>query len=393
MSRLSLPQNYILDEGSVYQDMQDDGNWSGSPVVNTDQYKNGTQSLKFTKTGGTIIPYKTISEVFTTTRFSFWVYFHTDPLTTLSTLTFLISSNPWSSYFSYEVGSANLTIGWNLISAHRSEFTAHGSEAWSNTMTRIGLNMTTIAGQTCTMSIGGINTGIEQTPRILITFDDGYSQVISADCFTYMNDLGISGTAYINSSTIGTTGRMTVANLHTLYDAGWAVANHCSVHTDLRTITQSEAEELITVGAEYLSDLGFSRSCNHLAYPYGTYNQTVLAAAENAGVLTGRLAGDISYTPFMGADKLHLAADYVLGGTESLATIKKHVDDAFAGGKTLILVFHKIVESVGTVEEWAIADFQALIDYIIARRIPCVTIDEWYEGLTNPRYRSLPLSR
>lgn len=59
----------------------------------------------------------------------------------------------------------------------------------------------------------------------------------------------------------------------------------------------------------------------------------------------------------------------------------------------IFLVFHAIIESPAVAENWPIADFQALIEWLVAKKVDCPTIDEWYEGLINPRHRAIPLNR
>jgi hypothetical protein len=44
-------------------------------------------------------------------------------------------------------------------------------------------------------------------------------------------------------------------------------------------------------------------------------------------------------------------------------------------------------------DDGATAHLIELLDYIYYKGIRVLTIDEWYNGLTNPRYRSLPVTR
>jgi hypothetical protein len=69
-----------------------------------------------------------------------------------------------------------------------------------------------------------------------------------------------------------------------------------------------------------------------------------------------------------------------------------HIDNAIKDGTTIIFLCHRLLANAGETAT-AIADFKALVDYVVERGIDVVSVDEWYEGLTNPRYRSIPLSR
>jgi hypothetical protein len=56
-------------------------------------------------------------------------------------------------------------------------------------------------------------------------------------------------------------------------------------------------------------------------------------------------------------------------------------------------LLHSIIETPTVSAEWSIANFQSLINYIVSLKIKCVTIDEWHEGLTDPRALSISVSR
>jgi len=390
-TRSSLPQNGIINAGTVWQDFSgDQTDWSGTHTIDTVNYKEGTQSLKMAVSDSTILD-KIISENLKTTKvWGIWVYcYDPSPIVTIELISINFRSvTNFASYFYFDIGGNSLCQGWNYFSVDQSEWSNIGSESWDNTMVRCGIRVKPVAGQTATVSWGGIYKDFSQLPRIVIGFDDADASVVSADCYTYMVNRGLKGTCYVNSSTVGASGKMTAANLDTLYAAGWAMGNHCSVHTDLTSIAPAAASTLITVGRDWLLAQGYTRSYNHLAYPYGYYNTDVLSVCRDAGVLTGRLATGYKFTPSAGRDNLIMPARYV-NRTDTLATAQGWIDQACAAGKTIPLIFHKILASPTNVDEWSIANFQSFIDYLVARKYFCVTIDEWYEGLIDPRYMSI----
>ncbi len=79
--------------------------------------------------------------------------------------------------------------------------------------------------------------------------------------------------------------------------------------------------------------------------------------------------------------------------TTSLTTALCWIDLAIQHNATIFLMFHQLATPASTEYDWTHANFQLLMEYIVARKIKCITIDEWYKGLTNPRWRSVPLSR
>ena len=67
---------------------------------------------------------------------------------------------------------------------------------------------------------------------------------------------------------------------------------------------------------------------------------------------------------------------------QSLATVEGYIDTAITRGDLLILTFHE----VGAAGQMTVADFQALIDYIVTKKnqISAVTFDEIYRLTLGP---------
>ncbi len=89
--------------------------------------------------------------------------------------------------------------------------------------------------------------------------------------FPIMQQYGIVGTIYLNENLVGTAGRLTLAELHTLHDAGWIIANHTPDHTDLITgsttgitpnpdgsiLTVDQIKTIVKAGMDWLTANGF----------------------------------------------------------------------------------------------------------------------------------------
>ena len=86
-TRSALPQDYLLNSGTSFEDFETIGDFTivpgagmdGTGTANTSQYKTGSQSLKLTSTtnSGFLFAKRTISlNASTLKNISFWVYLH-----------------------------------------------------------------------------------------------------------------------------------------------------------------------------------------------------------------------------------------------------------------------------------------------------------------------------
>ncbi len=396
MSRSALPQNYTINPGTLWQDFEGDlSDWAidvtGIKTIDTVNFHTGAQSMKLTvvpaqayasvvKTFGTPVDLRQAGKLV-----HWWFYCHDDPGVTVSSFQFwLTSAGPY--YVSNQFGpSTIIKPGWNHCVMRRA--TGDSNFNWA-AVTKLTIKIYAVSGQTPSVSLDSIYIGVEQLPRCLITFDDGYSTVYT-EGFSYMNSKGLRGTLYIIPGVIGQASYMTLAQLDEMYAAGWAVANHTYHHSgNLPGHTQVYIENELTTCTDWLLDHGYTRAAYHVAYPGGAYDDTVLAAMSSSGGVTGRTV--ISTVDAVPVVDLRLLRSNMLTSSQSLAQIKLSVDDVVLKQGVLILHTHNLL-ATATANSWDITSFRALIDYLIARKVRCVTIDEWYKGLTNPRYRSLPL--
>ncbi len=239
-----------------------------------------------------------------------------------------------------------------------------------------------------------LRTGMEHHPQLMIAFDDNRLTAYDT-AYGYMKDRGLPGTMYAIKNTAGLSGYMTVGNLQTMYNNGWDIGNHTVHHNDPGGLTAYDLagqKAEISGCTDWLIANGMPRAARHVAYPLGAYNDNTLTALADLKMLTGRIAANFQqYTPI---NNPYLVIGRTVVSTDSLSTVQGFIDAAYNKGVSLQLIFHKFLDSTdGTATWWTPDNFRALIDYIVARKIPCVTIDEWYTGLTNPRYRSLPPPR
>ena len=418
MPRSSLPQNYIIREKTLIEGFESltVTGWvqgliaNGTMTADTTHVHSGAGAIKLTVTsaGQSTLMGKAFSSPikFTTeTLFHLWFYVPDYPVQQNIHYVQLImtsySSNPalaWTDQTSamLDMSSSDCIPGWNHLCVKASEFYQEGSEIganWSRPMTAMKLRAYTQTGKTGYVTFDSFSYAQETMPRCLLTFDDGYDSIYSV-AFAKMNPLGLKGTIYITKNIVEEATSPYVAitkeHLNEMHEAGWAIANHTVSHPHLDTLTQSQVEDELMGCYEWLVKNGWTRAAKHVAYPYGTpITQAMVAACKATGMLTGRTTIG-TYFPYQPTpvDNMYGLKSHCLGIPATLENMKVFVDKAIKNQATINFFGHALKDGQETGSYWGATDFEGLIDYIVARKIPCVTIDEWYKGLTNPRYRS-----
>jgi len=391
-TRSALPQNYVKSAGTVI-DTMDSATWlvtgNGTKEAGSVFFGDTSESTKLnvTTTGSSAKIYKnTALDLSAQESISLWVHL-TAPLPVTIQLVFSNSAG-LTHYFQYDLNAGAFFAGWNNIVVKRADWAVGGgSPSWNTNIGRIYISAYADTDLLTSITVDDLRYNRQQTPKCLITFDDSTASSFT-EGYAYMQAHGVLGTWYVLPAALN----ISLANLQAMYANGHAIANHTLNHKNLPLLADQTAMEAeIQGGIDYLVENGMPRAAYHLAYPGGAFNDTVKAACTACDVLTARtIHGVLQHAPI--ADLYEIFA-VIPTKTTTLASLKTQVDNALKTGKTLILCLHSLVASPSDTYDWAISDFQALIDYIIARKLQCVTIDEYYEGLTNPRYQSLPVGR
>lgn len=114
-----------------------------------------------------------------------------------------------------------------------------------------------------------------ETPKVLFQFDDG-NVTDYTEGLEYLSQYGYPATAYVNTGRVGNDGRMDIAQLDQLQDAGWIIGSHTPHHTDLTSLSDpSEVERRVREGKQWLLDHGFTQGARHFAYPYNQVDEQV----------------------------------------------------------------------------------------------------------------------
>lgn len=296
----------------------------------------------------------------------------------LAYISLYIFDNTYTKYF--QVFCYPYNLGWNIATIPKDAWVSNGGMTFGDATGAFYVKVGTAAGGDTSVSVDTFEMGGEFTPSVLITFDDAIETVYSV-AYNYMQTKQMKGTVYVPSSVIGGVGRMTQANLVEMNMNGWDIANHSSDGTGFVTGGLSDAQIIanLTSCKTFLDGLNLSRASAHLAYPNGEYNQTVIADVITAGMLTARTAHEDQpmALPLLFPYQIHLGgSNSNITDADALADVKARIDILVSSKVIGCLLFH----GVGGAGEFSVADFQALMDYIISKGVQTLTISELYSA-------------
>jgi peptidoglycan/xylan/chitin deacetylase (PgdA/CDA1 family) len=228
---------------------------------------------------------------------------------------------------------------------------------------------------------------------VSVTFDDSWDTQYT-EGKKKMDQYGFPATEYVIVDQIGAANHMTLAQLKSLQDhSGWQIGAHAwtQVNHDLNyddSLTAAQIEADFRQMRKWLKLNGF-RGYDDFAWPGGSFNNASLDAAtrhfRSARAISARVATS-NPTGTMGRDTIPpynlnmLRAISLRGPTHATpdtpTIIQGWVDNAYANGQWLNLVFHEIKATPASTFQYSITDFATVIDYLNTKGIPVMTVDE-----------------
>jgi peptidoglycan/xylan/chitin deacetylase (PgdA/CDA1 family) len=129
---------------------------------------------------------------------------------------------------------------------------------------------------------------------VIITMDDGYSSAYDI-AFPILKKHGFTAALFVYTDFVGTSNSaVTWEQLRRMKAAGFEIGSHSLSHCDLTRKKDGESDEayLDRVRKELLLskkilDEKLDQNTIHLAFPYGEFNQSLLAMSEEAGYKLG----------------------------------------------------------------------------------------------------------
>jgi hypothetical protein len=101
----------------------------------------------------------------------------------------------------------------------------------------------------------------------------------------------------------------------------------------------------------------------------------------------------VSYPFNKVGDVITIGTGLTMNSTVSEANITTAINAARLGNQTLFVMLHGVEDALSNASFCTISRFAFLLGSLKANGFNVTTIDEWYNGLVNPRYRSLPVTR
>lgn len=221
-------------------------------------------------------------------------------------------------------------------------------------------------------------SGIFNTGAVSLRFDDAWlSQYQNA--LPKLTTAGFRGTFYVPTrqlSDYGFVGYMSKTQIKNLASKGHEIGSHTQKHTDLTTLSSSQAQTEIVGSRQDLQAMNVG-PVNSLAYPFGAYDSTIIAMVRDAGFKSAAatIGGDV--TP--NSDRYQLERRSVEVSV-TVPQIKSWIDQAVANKEWLILTFHEVSTS-GRQYSITPANFNQVIDYLKQKNVPVVTISQGAEFL------------
>ena len=122
---------------------------------------------------------------------------------------------------------------------------------------------------------------------VVITFDDGWkSQYVSA--LPVLEQMHFTATFFVITRQVGKgAAYMTLDELKALQQAGMTIASHSRTHPDLVKVSDSQLEDEMVGSRDDLQKM-LGVTTELFAYPYGSWDKRIAAAAEYAGYRAAR---------------------------------------------------------------------------------------------------------
>ena len=309
-------------------------------------------------------------------------------------------------------GGGVIAGGWVYFGARWVDMVANGSPD-NSAINQINIYVQNDAGDAEDLVLFSELVEHEGCRTTLCIIHDDANESDYLKAYPILNTAGLKGCSSVYTNNPSTDadyfpwpsaggGVISQAQADEMYDSGnWEFLNHSRNGNTFSGQTESEVTTQITDCRDYLR-ANFPSGADHLIYPGGYYDQTVLTIAKSLDVKTGRVAGGIvpneRHQPANenGTSYLYTLGTVTIGENNSVTEIKASIDEGIAMGANLIIVYGHGVSDTAATPATALtirtSDYQLIIDHIKLRvdqgLIDNKLYSEWYEALTTSGKRS-----
>lgn len=149
---------------------------------------------------------------------------------------------------------------------------------------------------------------------IAITFDDGWADNFEF-AFPILKSFQFRATFFVITGQINSSGYMTLEQLLEMQEHKMQIGSHTHSHTPLELLSNLEIQLELTRSKDFL-ERHLGKQVRFISYPHGSYNDTVLEAAKDAGYL-GSGTSNFGYAGF--ASKMYELPRVVIRKKHDLA--------------------------------------------------------------------------
>lgn len=364
------------------------GTGATSNLNDTEDFALGTQSLSATSNGAgaaTNIRKTGCPNVDMTGR-QIRILVKVDGLADLDSMSMYVGDSSFANFFVipvYTSGVSKTLIEgeWAWLEFNATAAEVGGGEPDLATVTDWQLRFADDTTGAVTVHINEVGHAADQTTYpngvLSIAFDDSYSSQYSAAA-PIMDGYGFPGCAFTLVEAVGDGGYMTLAQLRELREwHGWEIAGHAygsaAHNTRWTNLSETDRYTELRLLKQWLVSNGFG-DADYVAYPGGAFD-TATERAVARYFSAARTIAPQPYQPCPPVNPQRLRAKTVANNTAT-ALLTGMIDEAYAGGAWLILIFHKIVTPATKAIDYAVADFATVVAYAASKGIPVRTIGE-----------------
>lgn len=408
MARALVPKKYIQSYGTLLEDFDDTGftatttDGNGSMVEqDVEHFIAGTGAVKVIQPSNeTRVNVKKVVSWDLSDAKSFVLWLYVSPGNTSDAKVILIfETTTGVDTYRYTMSSSEIFAnGWYAMTVAKADFVSAGSPDWSN-INNLWIKCENAAGgdSDYTLWLDSLYKNVRTRPKVIVSFDDA-TESDKTEAFDYMNPLGVVGSSAIVSDFIGDANRLSVANLQTMYDAGWEICNHSSDHQRPVDVGNDAGYiENLKTCRDFINSNGWKGSADIVVYPGCSTSASVITLMQQAGFRFGRRCDsqtrDLIPTASHPLDETLPASNilavvgyyHLPSGGSTAATAKAYADKLIETGSCGFIFMHQIVASGATGTQTNRAEFREIIDYLKVLQdqgqIDVITFKQYLEGL------------